>query len=93
MRNLSNFGAVLGSIGRIAAGVIKPLGTVAPALTLVGGAIVAAKGLNILLRGSALAFGNRLLNNQNLVEVSCSSKWPVKGWGWPMKNPFRKRVA
>ena len=46
LRNLSNFGAVLGSIGRIAAGVIKPLGTVAPALTLVGGAIVAAKGLN-----------------------------------------------
>ena len=93
LRNLSNFGAVLGSIGRIAAGVIKPLGTVAPALTLVGGAIVAAKGLNILLRGSALAFGNRLLNNQNLVEAGSSAmqfEMARKGLGAAYEKSFQE---
>ena len=92
MRNLSNFGSVLGSIGRIAAGVIKPLGAIAPYLTMIGGAIISAKGLNVLLRGSALAYGNRLLNNQNLVEAGSSVmqfEMARKGLGAAYEKSFR----
>lgn len=93
LRNLSNFGSVIASVGRIAAGVIKPLGAIAPHLTLIGGAAIAVKGMNILLRGSALRFGNNLLNNQNLIEAGSSVmqfEMARKGLGAAYEKSFQE---
>ena len=93
LRNLSNFGSVIASVGRIAAGAIKPLGAIAPYLTLIGGAAIAVKGMNILLRGSALRFGNNLLNNQNLIEAGSSVmqfEMARKGLGAAYEKSFQE---
>lgn len=93
LRNLSNFGSVIASVGRIAAGAIKPLGAIAPYLTLIGGAAIAVKGMNILLRGSALRFGNNLLNNQNLIEAGSSAmqfEMARKGLGAAYEKSFQE---
>lgn len=72
LRNLSNFGSVLGSIGRIAGGVVKPLGAFASALSTLGGAFIAYKGVQGFLRGGALMLGTRIMNSAAMQEAGSS---------------------
>lgn len=72
LRNLYNFGSVLGSIGRIAGGVVKPLGAFASALSTLGGAFIAYKGVQGFLRGGALMLGTRIMNSAAMQEAGSS---------------------
>ena len=69
LRNLSNFGSSLSSLGRIAGGLVPIIGRVSGALMGIGKVWLAYKGANIALRGGALMVGNRLLNSQALGEA------------------------
>lgn len=72
LRNLSNFGSVLGSIGKIAGGVIAPLGALSSALTALGGGFIAYKGAQLFLRGGALMLGTRIMNSAAMQEAGSS---------------------
>lgn len=72
LRNLSNFGSVLGSIGKIAGGVVPVLGTLASALSGVAKVFLAYKGITFAIQGGALMLGNKLLNSQELGQAGSS---------------------
>lgn len=69
LRNLSNFGSVLSSLGRIVTGVNPAIGAFASSIGMVGKALIAFKVAGVAIRGGALFVGNRLLNNQNFGEA------------------------
>lgn len=92
LRNLSNFGSVLGSIGRIAGGVVKPLGAFASALSTLGGAFIAYKGVQGFLRGGALMLGTRIMNSAAMQEAGSSLmqfSMAKKGLGTPTNARWR----
>lgn len=72
LRNLSNFGSVLGSIGKIAGGVVPALGAFASAFTKLGGVFLAYKGIGMAVSGGILSLGTKFMNSAAMTQAGSS---------------------
>lgn len=94
LRNLSNFGSVIGQIGKIAMSAVPALGKLSASIST----LVIAKGIQYGVSGASLLIGNKLLGNENIAQGAANLMqmgMARKGLGGPYQSSLNEatRIA